>query len=207
MTRRGGVAGGRRQQPSDSYLDETFRWWHLSEPSPELTAAEADGWLGQPGRALDAGCGLGTEAAYLASTGWQVTGVDRSESALRRASSAHPAVRFAQADIRALPFARGCFDLVLDRGCYHYLSQPGRRRYATELSRVLRPGGRLLLRACLTSAGVRNDVDEAAIAASFDDWSIDSMRPADLPSDTRVMRALEVRLRRADSGRSEIATR
>ena len=71
---------------------------------------------------------------------------------------------------------------------------------------MLRPGGRLLLRACLTSAGVRNDVDEAAIAASFAGWSIESMRPADLQSDTRVMRALEVRLRRADSRRSPTAT-
>jgi hypothetical protein len=63
MTGRSGIGSVRRHQPADSYLDGTFRWWHLSAPSPELTAAEADGWLGQPGRPLDAGCGPGTEAA------------------------------------------------------------------------------------------------------------------------------------------------
>ena len=35
-----------------------------------------------------------------------------------------------------------------------------RPRYAAELSRVLRPGGKLLLRASLYAAGVRNDIDE-----------------------------------------------
>jgi hypothetical protein len=53
--------------PTDPDLDGVYRWWHLSEPSPELLAAVSDGWLTGKGTAIDIGCGLGIEAAYLAS--------------------------------------------------------------------------------------------------------------------------------------------
>jgi hypothetical protein len=53
--------------PTDPYLDDVYRWWHLGEPPPELLAAASDGWLTRKGTAIDIGCGLGIEAAYLAS--------------------------------------------------------------------------------------------------------------------------------------------
>ena len=62
---------------------------------------------------------------------------------------------------------------------------------------MLRPGGRLLLRACLTSAGVRNEVTEAGFLAAFAGWQCDSVRQGRLVSDTREMPALIVRLQRA----------
>jgi hypothetical protein len=63
--------------------DGVYRWWHLSVPSPELieAEAEADGWLGEAGAAVDIGCGLGTEIAHLAAKGRKV---DLSEAALGR---------------------------------------------------------------------------------------------------------------------------
>jgi 2-polyprenyl-3-methyl-5-hydroxy-6-metoxy-1,4-benzoquinol methylase len=73
---------------TDHYADGTYRWWHLSRPSPELLAALGDGWLRPGGRALDVGCGLGVEAGYLAAAGWQVAGVDLSQVALSRAAPA-----------------------------------------------------------------------------------------------------------------------
>ena len=54
----------------------------------------------------------------------------------------------------------------------------------------------MLLRACLTSAGMRNDVNEVVISGCFECWSIDSLKHAKLPSDTRILPALEVRLTR-----------
>lgn len=70
---------------SDDYASGTFRWWHLSKPSPELIAAEGEGWLGTPGTVVDFGCGLGTEVHYLAYKGWRALGLDLSTQALRNA--------------------------------------------------------------------------------------------------------------------------
>lgn len=63
----------------------------------------------------------------------------------------HDGVSFVRGDVLALPFAAGVFDVALDRGCFHYLSPARWPDYAAEAQRVLRPGGRMLLRACLTS--------------------------------------------------------
>jgi SAM-dependent methyltransferase len=70
-------------------------------------------------------------------------------------------VQFVQADVRQLPFPQDSFDVVLDRGCFHYLQAADRPGYATEVERVLRPDGRFLLRACLYAQGIRNDLTEA----------------------------------------------
>ena len=179
---------------ADHYADGTYLWWHLSRPSPELVAALCDGWLPGRGRGLDVGCGLATEAAHLASSGWRVAGVDLSRTALRRAAAEHGDVGFARADVRALPFAPGCLDAAVDRGCFHYLGPPDRLRYRDELRRVLRPGGKLLLRASLRAAGVRNDIDEAVIAATFAAWEIEHMERAAVPSDTRLLEVIVARL-------------
>jgi len=180
---------------TDPYADGVYRWWHLSAPSPELLAAEADGWLGEAGTAVDIGCGAGTEIAYLAAKGWNAVGVDLSRTALNLAKREHASVSFVRADVLSLPFPSGAFHLAVDRGCFHYLSRGRWADYATEAQRVLRPGGRLLLRACLTSQGQRNDVTETRIIEAFAGWAIDRLVGGDLPSDTRIMQALTVRLR------------
>jgi SAM-dependent methyltransferase len=175
---------------TDPYLSGTYRWWHRAEPSPELVAAEAAGHLGQAGVVVDLGCGLGSELGYLASRGWRGIGVDLSFPALALARERHPHVTFACSDVTSLPLRAGSADLLLDRGCFHYLPAGFRTGYAQEAARVLRPGGRLLLRMCLTSAGVRNGLDEESIRATFGGWGLASMTRMDLASDTRSMPAI-----------------
>lgn len=108
----------------------------------------------------------------------------------------HDDVPFVLANALALPFPSRTFDLVLDRGCFHYLSPSQWAGYVSEAHRVLRPDARLLLRACLTSKGVRNQVTEAGLTAAFAGWAIDRLTHGDLSSDTRTMPALIARLRR-----------
>ncbi|OKI00770.1 SAM-dependent methyltransferase [Streptomyces sp. CB02923] len=69
-----------------------------------------------PGQALDVGCGEGADALWLARQGWQVTGVDISEVALRRAAEAASGlsdrVAWARADLAVMPPPACAFDLV-----------------------------------------------------------------------------------------------
>jgi SAM-dependent methyltransferase len=96
--------------------------------------------------------------------------------------------------VRHLPFRSHCFDAALDRGCFHYLPAPDRAGYADELRRVLRPGGKLLLRASLRAAGARNDINEALITRTFAAWEIEGMDRTAVPSDTRMLEVIIVRL-------------
>ena len=180
----------------DPYEDGTCCWWHLSRPSPELLAACVDGWLGPAGVAVDLGCGLGTEASFLAASGWAAIGVDLSAAAVRAAAASEAGARFMRADALALPLRDASADLLIDRGCFHYVGAADRARYAREARRVLRRGGKFLLRACRSAAAVPNDIGPAVIERVFRDWRIDQMAMEDIPSGTRHMPAVVARLRR-----------
>src|SRR3954453_9333207 len=70
----------------EAYWDRKYRAGHRSwsgEPNPQLVALGTDL---AAGRALDAGCGEGADALWLAGRGWRVTGVDVSAVALARAA-------------------------------------------------------------------------------------------------------------------------
>ena len=183
-------------EPADPYLDATAAWWHLSRPSPELLEALDAGWLRQGMRVLDLGCGLATDPAYLLERGFWVVGIDQSEAALRRARALHPQLELIEGDVRALPFEPASFDYLLDRGCFHYLPSADRPAYAREVARVLRPGGELLLRACLYAQGVRNDLTAQTIHEVFADWRVLTLETRSIPSDTRTMEAFVARLAR-----------
>jgi SAM-dependent methyltransferase len=179
---------------SDHHADGTYRWWHLSGPSPELLQALSDGWLPSPGLALDVGCGLGSEAAHLHALGWRVVGLDVSAVALDMARVRNPGPASLLANLLRTPMKSATLDACLDRGCLHYLAAEDRAGYAAELRRVLRPGGKLLLRASRRAAGVRNDIDESVVLNTFSGWRVEQMQRAKIPSDTRTLDVLLVRL-------------
>jgi SAM-dependent methyltransferase len=99
------------------------------------------------GRAIDLGCGTGTNVLSLARAGWQVTGVDFIPRAIKAAKrklikaglSADLQIR----DVTDLRGIQGPFDLALDMGCFH--SPLNRKAYLDELARILAPGGHWLM--------------------------------------------------------------
>jgi SAM-dependent methyltransferase len=102
-----------------------------------------------PGRAIDLGCGTGTNVRYLAEHGWQVSGIDyvpRAIARARRRLRGMPAQLLVGdvSRLEALPL-RPPYDLALDVGCLHSLAPAARQRYAQGLANVLRPGARYLL--------------------------------------------------------------
>jgi SAM-dependent methyltransferase len=128
-----------------------FTPWDQDHVPAELSAlAEGPATLA-PGRALDVGCGTGTQAVYLAERGWQVTAVDAVERALararRRAEQRGVDVRWVAGDVASLStlgLGDG-FTLIFDRGCFHDLSAAQREDYARGVSELAAPGATLLL--------------------------------------------------------------
>lgn len=103
------------------------------------------------GRALDLGCGMGLVTIHLALQGWKATGVDAVRRALavarRRARRKGVEVEFVQGDVTRLQEAgvAGPFDLLVDRGCFHNLSEEERARYGASVTRVAAAGAEFLL--------------------------------------------------------------
>ena len=106
-----------------------------------------------PGEAvLDVGCGTGSLAIaakrHVGSTG-TVYGIDASPEMLARAGKKAAKtgleVVFRNGAAQALPFADGQFDAVLSTLLLHHLPRTARQQCASEMRRVLKPGGRALV--------------------------------------------------------------
>lgn len=132
------------------------------------------------GAVLDLGCGTGIQAITLAKRGWTVTGIDLVDRALRaarrRAEDEGAAVRFLRADVtnlRASGLEPG-FQLLLDFGCFHGLTDDQRRAMGREVSALAAPSATLLLFAF--KPGRRGPAPRGAsrddIEAGFTGWRI-----------------------------------
>lgn len=116
-------------------------------PSPSLVAEAA---ALPPGRALDAGCGRGADAVWLALRGWSVTAVDVSATALAgaresaRAAGAGVAdgIEWIEADLTTWDGGGPVFDLVTCQ--YVHVPGPAEDLFRRLVSWVA-PGGRLLV--------------------------------------------------------------
>jgi ubiquinone/menaquinone biosynthesis C-methylase UbiE len=94
--------------------------------------------------ALDSGCGTGSFAFALAPNVAEVVGVDTREEYLEAAREAAPGnVRFVQGDAMQLPFGYAQFDITCTHRVLHHLRRP--ELAVSELARVTRPGGRILV--------------------------------------------------------------
>jgi SAM-dependent methyltransferase len=128
-----------------------FKPWDSGVPPPELVSAVDGPNALQPGRAIDLGCGTGTNAVYLARHGWEVTAVDLVgrplRAARRKAQAAAVSPRFVQGDVTRLPElgVGGGYRLFLDLGCYHGVPLARRDAYADGVTRAAEPGATVLL--------------------------------------------------------------
>ncbi len=126
---------------SDGYAVWASAYDHDYNPLIELDSAVVRPILDRysPGRALDAACGTGRWAAYMAERGHVVRGVDESPPMLEVARSKLPRVEFSTGDVRALPVPDSSADLVVCSLALTHL--PSLAEPFAEFGRVLRPGG------------------------------------------------------------------
>jgi SAM-dependent methyltransferase len=127
-----------------------LRIWERQVPPADLVQLIEGPTALTPGRALDLGCGTGTDSIYLAQHGWDVTGIDMVPEALtiarRNATAKGVCPDFVQGDVTKLdPVVAGSFELLLDFGCFHTLPADQRPIYVDSVSAVTAPGATLLL--------------------------------------------------------------
>ena len=131
-------------------MQEGYSQWASSYDEPGNALLEAEEPVVQEmlaalpvGVALDAACGTGRHAAYLASLGHKVIGVDTSPEMLELARAKVPSGEFHEADLSDLPLADESVDVVV---CAIAVSHvPELTPVFAEFARALRPGGHLVL--------------------------------------------------------------
>lgn len=100
-------------------------------------------------RLLDVGCGRGASVAWLLAQGFVAGGIDASASSLTAGGEA--CLPLVQAEAASLPVAAASLDGLLCECVLCLLARPGRA--LREFSRVLVPGGRLILSDLYRRAG------------------------------------------------------
>ena len=119
---------------------EDDHWWYRNTRA--LMADLLQPWLGTGQRILDAGCGPGGNGSWLGRHG-RVVGVDLVRDALEFVHARRPTTIPVQATAAQLPFDDHAFDVVVAVTLLYTVAD--HRAAASELARVLRPGGAVLI--------------------------------------------------------------
>jgi ubiquinone/menaquinone biosynthesis C-methylase UbiE len=152
-----------RQRRVDAHFDSHASEWHevygadgfggvLYRERSAAVLARIDSIPRRDGRrALDVGCGAGFMTVELAQRGYSVDAIDSSEQMIKLTArhvddeGLADAVTVGMADVHALPFASGTFDLVVSLGVLPWIAHPAQA--VAEFARVVAPGGDVLFTA------------------------------------------------------------
>ena len=161
------------------YWDETTTTLAQAMRRENEVVADRAG-VGPGDRVLDAGCGVGGSAIYLAQhRGCRVVGITLSRRQLRTAArNAHRRgvdhlVEFREADYCATGFESGSFDTVWAIESFCHASD--KSAFARESHRLLRPGGRLVIADGFAGRDRYEASDDAVMRAWLRGWCVESI--------------------------------
>ena len=121
--------------------------WTSKTPPEELVELVEFGKI-KPCKVLDIGCGEGFYSIYLAKKGFEVTGIDLAENAIKlakqNAEKAVVKINFIAMDISDLEKLNEKFDFILGWAILHHISHEKRRKYVEDISKLLNPEGKYL---------------------------------------------------------------
>jgi SAM-dependent methyltransferase len=175
----------RAGRPWDASYRDGPAPWDIERPQPAIARLADEG--GFTGTVLDAGCGTGENALYIASLGLGVVGVDVAETAMAMAREKAEArsieADFVVGDALDLWSKLGrAFDTVLDCGLFHTFDGDERRDYVASLGCVTVRGG-ILHVLCFSDVGSGcgpHPVSRAELKAAFgrrSGWSLATIAP------------------------------
>ena len=161
-----------RQYADDRNLRARQRLWEISRSEPDL---DFHHWsvdvmaVGVGDTVLDAGCGNGRPLALLRERGCIVVGLDQSFGMLKEVGHRMLTV----GDVQSLPFGDGAFDAAAALMMLYHV--PNQRVAASELRRVVRPGGQFVA----TTASAENQSELRAIVENAVGSGWTWLRPSD----------------------------
>ncbi len=136
-------------------LDEIYRNmdpedipWNIEVP-PDALVELVDSEKVKPCMTIDLGCGTGNYSIYLASRGFDVTGVDISRAAIKmakeNAENRRIKCNFLAADVLGdLHEIRETFDFAYDWELLHHIFPEERKKYVRNVHQILNPKGKYL---------------------------------------------------------------
>ena len=160
--------------------------WNIGEPQPAIAALIDAGRVS--GEVLDAGCGVGETALYLAARGHSVVGLDLSPTAIDQARRAAEerglTAEFAVADITSFTGYDGRFAAVIDSTLFHSIPVASRSPYLGAIAKASASGAVLHVLVFTKELGFPegegpNTVDEPELRAAVEEhWSVESVVPS-----------------------------
>ena len=157
--------------------------WDIGRPQRAFVRLADQGAI--EGAVLDAGCGTGENALFLAGLGHVVVGVDAVPAAIERAGAKMLEkglqVQFLVADARRLDALGRMFDTVIDSGLFHVFSDQDRVAYVESLASAVRGGGRVFI-LCFSERepgdwGPRRVTERELRDAFRDGWEVERIVP------------------------------
>lgn len=137
-----------KKQMDKIYEDLHHVPWNMEDPPRIFVEFVESGWIA-PCKAVDLGCGAGNHAVWFAGKGFEMTGMDLSPNAVehagRLAEKKGVTCLFRSTDMtREVVGFDSAFDFAYDWEVLHHVFPEDRERYARNVHRMLRPGGRYL---------------------------------------------------------------
>jgi len=122
--------------------------WNIETPPDVLVKLIESGKV-KPCKTIDLGCGTGNYAIYLASTGFEVTGIDISPTAIKiakeNAKKKEAKCNFLVIDVLGnLDEVKETFDFAYDWEMLHHIFPEQRKKYVENVYRILNPKGKYL---------------------------------------------------------------
>ena len=146
--------------------------WDTGIPVPEVVRFISGR---TPGDVIDVGCGTGTNLLYMAQQKWRVTGIDFATLAIKKAKRRlknFPKTLLV-ADVTRLAGLTipGPYDLGLDMGCFHSLSENGRLGYVKGMEKWIKSNGVLMVYAFQPSEySTGRGISRQALTGYFKDY-------------------------------------
>lgn len=161
-------------------LKRRYRFFHSYKQDPpwdtNISPPELFDFLQShpTGRALDIGCGTGTNLVTIAEMGWQVDGIDYIYKAVRTArqkiGNRNLSINVYYGDFLSQNYLEGPYNLILDMGCYQSLPDVDKRIYEKKILALLAHDGCFYLNGFLqvhkSRRGIRQE-DIKALSEQF----------------------------------------